>query len=155
MQPGTGSVDGIFGVNYRQTVFSVPTFSGSFSALPLIAGITYQANGKGTEDYRFGNALFLNVGTAYQFVNRASLLFQMNGRFQGFSDVGTTGEFRENTGGTWIFASPGLSVRLVNELSAHVFAQFPVYQNVNGIQQTAGFNLEFGVSFDVDLTDVE
>jgi hypothetical protein len=151
IQPGTGSLDGIVGFNYRQTLFSVPTISGAYSALPLTIGVSYQFNGKGTYDYRFGNSLLVSVGTAYQFIDRASLLFQANGRFQGFAEVGTTGEPRENTGGTWIFASPGLSARLSDAFSAQAFIQIPVYQNVHGIQQTARFNLQFGVSANVDL----
>jgi hypothetical protein len=151
IQPGTGSLDGIVGLNYRQTLLSVPTVSGSYSALPLTIGATYQFNGKGTYDYRFGNSLITSVGTAYQFTNRASLLFQANGRFQDFADVGTTGEFREDTGGTWIFASPGLSFQLADAFSAYGYVQLPIYQNVHGIQQTAKVNLLFGVSYKIDL----
>lgn len=151
IQPGTGSLDGIVGLNYRQSLFSVPTASGAYSALPLTIGVSYQFNGKGTYDYRFGNSLLTSVGTAYQFIDRANLLFQVNGRFQGFADVGTTGEPRENTGGTWIFASPGLSTKLSDAFSAQAFIQIPVYQNVHGIQQTARINLQFGLSANVDL----
>ncbi len=151
IQPGTGSLDGLFGVNYRQTLFSVPTISGAYSALPIIVGISYQLSGKGTDDYRFGNTLLVHLGTAYQFINRASVLLQVNGRFQGFADVGTTGEFRENTGGTWIFISPGLSGQLTDVFSAYTYVQIPLYQNVHGIQQTAKFNLQFGLSASVGL----
>ena len=151
IQPGTGSLDGIIGINYRQTLLSVPTVSGKYSALPLSVGVSYQANGKGTYDYRFGNSLLASVGTAYQFIDRASLLFQVNGRFQGFADVGTTGEFRDNTGGTWIFVSPGLSTQLSDVFSAQAYIQVPLYQDVHGIQQTARFNLQFGLSANVDL----
>jgi len=42
LQPGSGSVDGIIGMSYRQTIFSVPTLSGDYSAFPLIAGVTYR-----------------------------------------------------------------------------------------------------------------
>jgi hypothetical protein len=151
IQPGTGSLDGIVGLNYRQTLFSVPTLSGAYSALPLAIGVSYQFNGKGTYDYRFGNSLLTSVGTAYQFADRATLLFQANGRFQGFADVGMTGEPREDTGGTWIFASPGLSVQLSEPFSAYGYVQLPVYQNVHGIQQTAKVNLLFGISYNLDL----
>ncbi len=151
IQPGTGSLDGIVGLNYRQTLFSVPTVSGAYSALPLSIGVSYQFNGKGTYDYRFGNSLLTSVGTAYQFTQRATLLFQANGRFQGFAEVGSTEEPRENTGGTWIFASPGLSFQLSQAFSAYGYVQLPVYQNVHGIQQTAKVNLLFGVSYNIDL----
>jgi hypothetical protein len=153
IQPGSGSTDGIAGVHYRQTLFSVPTITGEYSALPLIAGVSYQFNGKGTYDWRFGNSLLVHVGTAYQFVQRASMLFQINGKFQGFADAGTSGEPRANTGGTWIFASPGLRVDLSDAISAFGYVQLPVYQNVHGIQQTARFNLQFGLSASVGLVE--
>jgi len=153
IQPGTGSVDGIFGLYYRQTVGSMPTLSGLFSALPLTAGISYQLRGVGTDGYRFGNSLLVHVGTSYQFSNKANILFQVNAKFQGKADVGSTGEPRENTGGTWIYASPGFSVDLMESLSAFGYIQIPIYQNVNGIQQTARYNLQFGLRANVGLLD--
>jgi hypothetical protein len=153
IQPGSGSTDGILGVNFRQTLFSVPTLSGEYSALPFVAGATYQSNSTGTDGWRFGNTLVASIGTSYQFTRRTSLLLQLNGRFQGFADVGTTGEPRENTGGTWIFASPGLSVQLNDAFAAYSYVQFPVYQNVHGIQQTARLNLRFGIEASVNLLE--
>ncbi len=151
IQPGTGSLDGIFGVNYRQTLLSLPTFSGAYSALPLVLGVTYQVNGKGADDYRFGNSLLAHAATSYQFLERASFLLQVNGRFQDYADVGTTGEFRGNTGGTWIFLSPGLSLQLSDALSGLTYVQIPIYQRVNGIQQTSKFNLLFSLSYRLNL----
>ena len=153
LQPGSGSTDGIVGVSYRQALISVPTVSGEFSALPLIVGMTYQMNGSGTHGWRFGNSLVASLGTAYQFTPRMNLLLQCNGRFQEFADVGTTDEPRENTGGTWLFASPGMSVQLTDRFSAYSYVQVPFYQNVHGIQQTARFNLQFGISANVNILE--
>jgi hypothetical protein len=151
IQPGTGSVDGIVGVNYRQAITSVPTLSGKYGSLPLNLGLLYQFNGRGKDDYKFGNSLLAHLGTSYQFLERAALMLQVNGRFQRFAEVGSTGEPREDTGGTWIFVSPGLSLRLGEFLSAYTYVQLPVYQHVHGIQQTARANLLFGLSYDLDL----
>jgi hypothetical protein len=153
IQPGTGSLDAIFGLNYRQTIFSVPTVSGEFSALPLVLGVSYQVNGKGTNDYRLGNTLLAHFGTEYQFLKRASLLLQANAMVRDFADVGSTGEFRQNTGGTWIFVSPGLSLQLSDAFSAYTYVQIPVYRNVHGIQQTAKVNFQFGISASVGLLE--
>ncbi len=154
IQPGTGSVDGLVGLNYRQALVSVPTLTGTYGSVPLSASLLYQFNGRGRYDYRFGNSLLAHVGTGYQLVDRASVLFQLNARFQGFADVGRSGEPREDTGGTWIFASPGLDVQLGNTLRAHAYVQIPLYQKVHGIQQTARLNLLFGLSYDVPLLSV-
>lgn len=151
IQPGTGSTDAIMGLYFRQNVLSVPTLSGKFSALPLQLGISYQANGKGTDDYRFGNVVLAHLGSVYQFLDHASLPFQVNAKFQDFADVGSTGEPRENTGGTWIFLSPGLNVNMTDTFSAYSFIQIPIYQNVHGLQQTARFNLQIGLTASVSI----
>ena len=155
IQPGTGSFDEIFGINYRQTLFSVPTVSGKYSTLPVMFELTYQMNGKGTDDYQFGNALHAHLGTAYQFADHASLLLQVNGRFQGFANVGTTGEPRENTGGSWIYVSPGIGLNLSKTFSGNVYFQVPVYRNVHGIQQTARFNLSLGLTYSFNILEEE
>lgn len=157
IQPGTGSYDFLFGVNYSQAMLSVPTIFGSlYSELPLNIGATYQVNGKGKEDWRFGNTLILSVGTSYQFVKRASLLLQFNGKFQELADVGNVNPADVppgNTGGNWVFASPGLSFQITDVLSAYSYFQIPIYQKVNGIQQTARVNMQFGLSANVGLLD--
>lgn len=152
IQPGTGSTDAVIGVNYRRALASVPTFdSNLFSELPLIAGVTYQVNGAGTDGYRFGRSLQAHLGTEYQFARRSSFLLQVNARFQDFADPGATDEPRENTGGTWLFVSPGLNLTLTDGLSALGYVQLPVYQNVHGIQQAAGFNLIFAMTYNFNL----
>ncbi len=154
IQPGTGAKAGIFGINYQQAIASVPALAGGvYSTLPVTASATYQMNGAGTNGYRFGNSLVASIGTAYQMAEHASFLFQVNAKLQGYADPGATSEPRENTGGTWVYASPGLHIEINDNLSAQGFVQIPVYQNVHGIQQTAPFNLQFGIAADLDLLE--
>lgn len=155
IQPGTGSVDGFAGVEYDQNILTLPTPSGKYAALPLRLGVAYQFTGKGTYDYRFGNTLLAHVGTAYRLLDRMDLLLQVNGRFQDFADVGFTDEPRANTGGTWIFVSPGVGLKFSDALAGTAFVQVPAYQNVHGIQQTAGFNLFLNLSYSFDLMGIE
>lgn len=151
IQPGTGSLDAIIALNYRQSLFSVPSVSGEFSVLPLTAGASFQINGKGTNDYRLGNTLLAYIGTQYQVLDRVGLLLQVNGMFRDFADVGSTGELRQNTGGTWVFISPGVNLQLTDAISAFGYAQLPVYLNVHGIQQASRVNWQFGLSANVAL----
>jgi hypothetical protein len=151
IQPGTGSLDGIFALHFRQNIFSVPTLGGEFGVLPLTAGATFQGNGKGTNDYRIGNTLLLYAGTQYQLTHNISVLLQANGMFRGYANTGSTDELRENTGGTWMFISPGLACELVEGLSLVGYCQLPVYINVHGIQQTSAINLQFSLSADLDV----
>ena len=153
IQPGTGSLDGFIGVNARQTILTVPMFSGKYSELPLT--LMLQVNGAGTDDYKFGNTFHAHLGTSHRFINRASFLMQVNSRFQSYADVGSTDEPRENTGGTWIFLSPGLGLQLSDALSGKVYVQGPISQDVHGIQQTARFNLLLDISYGFSLIESE
>ncbi len=151
IQPGTGSVDEIIGANFRMPLITVPTLNGEYGSLPIDLLLLYQMNGKGTNDYRFGNSLQAHIGTAYQLTRKLNVLLQLNGRFQDFADVGNTDEPRENTGGTWIFASPGIGLNLTDDLSGVAYLQLPVYENVHGLQQTAPFNLFLGLSYQMNI----
>ncbi len=151
IQPGTGSFDEIAGLSFRQNLFSVPTLSGEYGALPITAGVSFQKNGRGTNDYRVGNTLLVYLGTQYQLNGQFSVLLQANGMFRGYADVGSTGEFTQNTGGTWIFMSPGMRFHLSDAFSAFGYVQLPLYINVHGIQQASRLNLQLGVSADIDM----
>ncbi|HEY6191899.1 MAG TPA: hypothetical protein VI215_06165 [Bacteroidota bacterium] len=155
IQPGDGAVDGIAGIQFDQNIATVPTLSGKYATLPLQLGLSYQFTGKGTDDYRYGNTFLANVGTAYQILDRANLLLQLNARVQDYADPGLTDEPRENTGGTWIFLSPGLGLQFSDALHGYAFVQIPVHEDVHGIQQTAGFNLLFNVTYSLDLVGGE
>ncbi len=152
LQPGSGSVDYIVGATYTQNLSSVPVLSDSgFSELPLILNINYRINNKGTDDYKFGNVLFIHLSTAYRFVERLSFLMQVNVKLQDKADAGTTNEPEENTGGQWVFLSPGLKFHIFDNLSLSSYIQIPLYQNYNGIQQAAPYNLQFAVQQEIDF----
>ena len=51
-----------------------------------------------------------------------------------------------NSGGDFLYLSPGLSYALTQGLQAYGFAQLPLYQYVNGVQLTADWALVAGVS---------
>ena len=152
LQPSNGSTDFILGASYYQNLASLPTMSGTmYSAFPVTFNINYKVNTKGTDDYKFGNELLVHLSTAYRFIEKASLLLQVNAKFQDHADVGITNEPRESTGGKWIFVSPGLKFYLSEVLSVYSYFQLPLYQNVNGIQQVAPYNLQFGIQQEVNL----
>jgi hypothetical protein len=153
IQPGTGSLDGFIGANFRQDLLSVPDLSGLHTSVPLIMSVTYHHAGKGADDYRFGNILLVHLGTEYDLAREVTVMLQCNGKIQGFDDVGRTGEVRGNTGGTWIFVTPGLRSRFSDAFSCYLHLQIPIYQNVHGIQQTAGLYFQMGLSFATDLLE--
>ena len=81
--------------------------------------------------------------------SRIGFLLQMNGKVQAFSNVGNTGEPRENSGGTWIYITPGLRFQIAEAFATYGVFQLPAYQNVHGIQQTSNLNLQFGITAEI------
>lgn len=152
LQPGSGSVDALLGLNFRYPLATIETSEENvFSTIPLIIGVSYKVTGRGTDNYKIGNTLLFSAGSDYQFTTKASLTLQLNLRTQGFADVGSTGEPFENTGGTWVYVSPGVNFNLIDNLSFYGTIQFPVYINVHGIQQASAFNLQLGLSINSSL----
>lgn len=151
IQPGTGSYDGVLSLNGRYIVSTVKSLNGSYAVLPLTSSITVRVNGKGKDDYRMGNEIVGSVGTMVDLDQRFRLLLQFNARSMGRSDMGTTGEERSNTGGTWVFLTPGIGSELFSNVNFFVYAQIPLYQNVHGVQQVAGLNVQAGISYNANL----
>ncbi len=150
LQPGSGSTDFLFGFNFHKPLFNVGSAAGDVhSLMPINFGVTYQLSGEGKEDFRFGNVAQAHLGTEYQILPRATLLFQGNLRHQTFGEE--DGSQDDNSGGTWIYASPGLGVQFSDLFSGFTYLQLPVYINVHGIQQVSKMNLLFGLSANVNL----
>lgn len=64
LQPGSHSRDLIAGLSSLQR-FSVPMFGGGHGMLPFSVRATAQFNGPGTEEYRLGDTLQVDLGTSY------------------------------------------------------------------------------------------
>ncbi len=148
LAPGSGSVD-FFGGFVYQTQLGVPSLSrgplGNSSVMPFFVGATYRYNGPGTADYRQGDELLVNAGVNYPLFAQLQILAQVNADFRDRDDVGNTDEDPDHTGRSSVFLSPGVRVGLPGGIAAYWIVQIPVYQRVNGIQLTAGYNLFGGV----------
>ena len=146
--PGTGSTDVSASVVF-QTAANVPSLTygpmGNTAALPLFLGITGRRNGTGTRDYRAGNELQINAGANYPVSQTFQVLFQLNYRAKTKDDVGKTDAVRDDTGGTFLYASPGLRVALSAHAAVYGYVQLPLYQRINGINIVSRYNLLGGV----------
>lgn len=145
--PGTGSTDVIGGVAFESgTVRSTPVQGsmGNAALIPLFASLTYRRNGRGVHDYRVGNEWQLNAGTAYPVAHDVELLLQANARRRDRDVSPESDEDAFFTGGTFVFASPG--VRVTRGRGAwYALVQVPVVQRVNATQLTARVNYVTGV----------
>jgi len=145
-RPGTGSWDGLAGVHVMRTV-SLPALTGGRVPVPLFTSALVRVNGRGEEDYRVGNELQLGTGGSYPVAGPIQLLLQLNARFRGHDGPGRTDALGANTGGTWVFVSPGLRIAPTPRASAYAYVMLPVYQRVNRSQIVAPWLLYTGVSW--------
>lgn len=146
INPGSGAYGLITGIHYRRGVAVLPGLSGAMAVVPLSAGLNYFFHGAGTDGWRFGDEVLGMISTEYALFPGILATLQMNGKYQQKSDPGSTNEPVQNTGGTWIYISPGAEVQVSNTFIWDVQMQFPVYRNVNGIQQTAPWHFRTGIT---------
>jgi hypothetical protein len=139
LQPGSGSTDLVLGGSYSLAVpmHNLTWFAQGLAQLP--------ANEK--DQYRPGHRLNFDLGGRYDVGDRLGVLLQLNALIKA-RDRGANAE-PEDTGGKFLFLSPGLSYAFTRSLQAYGFVQLPIYQDVNGVQLVArqafaaGLNVRF------------
>jgi len=135
LQPGTGSTDLILGAFYRGPLY---TASNWFTSLVLQSPLEFD------DGFRPGTRFGADLGARAPLTARLSAQLQLNFTRRG-RDSGREAE-REDSGGSFVHISPGLSLALDQHLSIYGFAQVPVYQRVNGRQLTADTGAAVGAS---------
>lgn len=139
LQPGSGTTDLLIGASYSKMrpTKNLSSFVQGLVQLPL-----YEHDG-----YRPGNRVSLDAGLRYGVGEQVGLLLQANALWRA-RDRGAEAE-PDDSGGTGVFLSPGLSYAPSKAFNLYAFFQVPVYQYVNGVQLTArkaftiGANLRF------------
>jgi hypothetical protein len=86
----------------------------------------------------------LDAGTRYAWGDRLGLLLQAN-LLTKARDQGSEAE-PADSGGEFLFVSPGMSYAFSRQVQAYGFLQLPVYQNVNGVQLVARHAIAVGVN---------
>jgi hypothetical protein len=137
LQPGSGTTDAVFGAYYSQhrPLASLSWFAQALAQVPLNTH----------DEYRPGRRLNLDAGVRYDAGDRLGLLLQLNTLLKG-RDHGAEAE-PEDTGGTFVFVSPGISYAFTSSVQAYGFVQVPVYQRVNGVQLVPDFAVAVGLNF--------
>ncbi len=136
LQPGTGTTDWILGAYYRG-----PGFRGSEWFLSVAAQNAINSY----DDFRPGFRVGFDLGLNVPLGSVVTGVVQLNGLHKG-NDSGAQAE-PEDSGGDYLFISPGLSLALSQPLSVFGFVQLPLYQRVNGVQLTADVGGIVGVSY--------
>jgi hypothetical protein len=136
LQPGTGTTDVILGGYIHQR------YMASDSA--WFAQAQYQQPLDSRAGYKPGAQFSADAGYRKGAGERVSLLAQLNFLRKG-RDSGSEAE-PADSGGRWLFLSPGLSYTFTDQLQAYAFYQHPLLRHVNGVQLTANGAVLIGVS---------
>ncbi len=136
LQPGTGTSDLLLGAYYSRVM---PNESSSWFVQTL-----WQAAINKRDDYRRGRRLSFDAGYRFEATDRIGLMFQVNGLFKG-RDSGAQAE-PDDTGGRFLYLSPGISYAATKGIQLYAFFQQPVYHRVNGVQVVADWSIVSGVN---------
>lgn len=138
LQPGTGTTDAIVGVYYRGQKLA------GGKPVQVFAQVQVQAALDMRDDYKPGDQLGLDAGLAYPVTHDLSVMLQANALVRK-RDGGAQAD-PQDSGGTWLWLSPGLAYALGAHTQLYGFVQLPVYQRVNGVQLTADRTVAVGMS---------
>lgn len=136
LQPGTGTTDLLLGAYFRQALgaWSASWFAQAGAQLPL----------NSHDDYRPGQVWTVDLGGRWEATQRLGLLLQLNMVWKG-RDSGSEAE-PDNSGGRYVFISPGVTFAITSKVNVYGFVQLPIYQYVNGLQLVAKQAYSVGVS---------
>ena len=136
LQPGSGTTDAVLGGYYMRhlPMKNLSWFVQALAQLPL----------NSHDEYRPGSRLSLDTGVRYDMGDRLGLLVQLNTLVKA-RDRGEQAE-PDDTGGKFVFLSPGVSYAFTPQFQAYAFIQLPVYQNVNGVQLVPRYAFATGVN---------
>jgi len=136
LQPGTGTTDAILGAFFHRQFMHQP--ASWFAQAQLQAPLNTR------DGYAPGAQLGMDLGYAWRFTDKFSGQVQVNAVFKQ-RDRGANAE-PEDSGGRFLFLSPGFSYELTERLRLYGFYQQPLYQYVNGVQLTADKAVVIGIA---------
>lgn len=138
-QPGSGSWDASLG-----TAATYEPGRWRFNAALL-----YQRNGKGAEDFKFGDELFgeIAVGNRFWLEPYPGPFMRFDALLRYRSQARSTqgGNPDPDSGGNWLTAGATLAFRPRPTLDIQVFVEYPVYQNLEGTQLEEDLSVFFAV----------
>jgi hypothetical protein len=135
LQPGSGTTDLLVGGYFHRVLSSGSSW---------FADVLIQAPFDEHENFKPGVRSSLDLGYRWEVAERLGLMLQLN-LLHRDRDSGSEAE-PDNSGGRFVYVSPGVSYVLLEKLQAYAFLQLPLYQHVNGAQLTADWAFVTGLS---------
>jgi len=135
LQPGSGTTDLLLGAYFSRQLGSGSSW---------FTNVQVQQPLNSHDNFEPGLRAGFDVGYSYRASDKLTLMIQLNALYKD-RDEGSEAE-PEDSGGKFLFASPGLSYVIARNLQVYGFVQLPLYQYVNGVQLTADWAAVVGIS---------
>ena len=136
LQPGSGSWDLVANAQVARRMNDEGT--------DLTAAFSYQANTTNDLDYSYGDDAIASLAVAHPFGSHVRGSMQLKWTHRGRSTY--RGEGVDSTGGTIVYAIPGLVASVPGRLSVYMFLPVPVYRYVNETQVAPRLSFVAGVA---------
>jgi len=139
LMPGSGAWNGLFSLHYAYQIQP--------HEWDVFIASAYQLTTANSLEYKMGNTLLLNAGinhhfTAHEKEYTASL--QTNLRQAPHDEF--KNQNMPNTGGTWVYLTPGITVHATHSTAVYTHLQLPIYQYVNDTNLVPSYGLIIGLS---------
>lgn len=136
LMPGTGSWDPLASLYYSYQILP--------HELDGFVSTSYQYTTENSLDYKLGSTWIVNAGVSYRLNEKIVTSLQVNGRQAPHDEF--KGQTVPNTGGRWIYITPGVRVQASPNTALYTHVQLPIYQYVNESNLVPRYGLIFGVS---------
>lgn len=145
MQPGAGSVDGLFWMFFQKSKFVFPNLSILSVTTVKLSGTNNKYNN--TQAYQFGDEFQQNIGFNYKlFLKWPFDLFSFI-RYRSQSvDLIDNNTF-PGSGGSWIYLIPGINLDFNKSLALRISGDIPLYRKLKGTQLTTTYKLTAAIYY--------
>ncbi len=134
LQPGTGTTDVLAGAF---------AFGNAGDVLSWFAQANYQHALRAVDQYQPGDAESVAAGLRYLGWEGVTPQLQLNLRHAAVDRGAAADQF--STGGTLLYATPGVVIPVAPTTSVYAFLQVPLYQNLRGIQLAPHYVFSVGL----------
>ena len=126
LQPGTGAAGVESGLSFARVV-------GTGDNASLFGSFSGRVNARNDAGYRYGRAMLANLGYERKLGSRLNAIAEANFRMAA-KDEPQVGESDLNTGGTVLYASPHLLLKIQDTLFLRLGVQVPLVKHLYGDQ---------------------
>lgn len=150
MQPGSGSLDGIFWSYFLKSRF----LNNPNLGLAAVTAFRYSGENKNyntTQTYQFGNEFQFSLGLNYNFFLKWPVDIFTFARYRFQDEDLIDGGVFPSSGGQWVYVIPGVNINFSPLWSMRLSGDIPVYRKLEGTQLTTSYKLTAAILFNISF----